>query len=225
MKVLGIYSSPFKAGNTAFLLNLALEEAAKTTGVETEAVALAGLAVGDCRHCNWCIAQQTPDKLCSIEDDALPILRKIRECDVLVLASPVYFGRLSGVMACLIDRTRCFMFGKCGRLALKGKVGIALAVGWSRNFGLENTLASIHNAFLMHEMRTPSCHAAGALYGAAVVSGQRDEELRYRRDKLGVKDDREGLHSTRLLVQEALRIAGASPMPRSQHECKDTSWR
>lgn len=215
MKVLGIHSSPFKTGNTAFLLGLALEEAAKTAGVTTEAVALTGLVIGDCRHCNWCITQQTLEKLCSIEDDTPPILHKIKECDVLVLASPVYFGRLSGSMACLIDRTRCFMFGKCGRLALKGKVGIALAVGWARNFGLETTLASMHNVFLMHEMWTPSCHAAGALYGAAVVSGQRDENLHYKREKLGVKDDCEGLHSTRLLVQEALRVAEARFAPRS----------
>jgi multimeric flavodoxin WrbA len=215
MKVLGIHSSPFKEGNTAFLLDLALEEAAKSEGVTTQAVALAGLVIGDCRHCNWCIAQQTPEKLCSIEDDASAVLHKIRACDVLVLASPVYFGRLSGSMACLIDRTRCFVFGKSGRLALKGKVGVALAVGWSRNFGLETTLASMHNAFLMHEMWTPSCHAAGALYGAAVVSGQRDENMHYKREKLGVKDDREGLHSTRLLMREALRTAAARSVPRS----------
>jgi multimeric flavodoxin WrbA len=215
MKVLGIHSSPFKDGNTAFLLNLALEEAAKAEGVTTEAVALAGLVIGDCRHCNWCITQQTAEKLCSIEDDASPILRKIRECDVLVLASPVNFGRLSGSMACLIDRTRCFMFGKSGRLALKGKVGVALAVGWYRNFGLETTLASLHNAFLMHEMLTPSCHAAGALYGAAVVSGQRDEDMHYKRERLGVKDDHEGLRTTRLLVREALRAAQTRAVPRS----------
>ena len=215
MRVLGIHSSPLKQGNTAFLLDVALAEAARATGVATEAVALANLAIADCRHCNWCVTQQTPEKLCSIEDDASPILLKIKECDVLVLASPVYFGRLSGSMACLIDRTRCFMFGKSGRLALKGKVGVALAVGWSRNFGLETTLASMHNAFLMHEMLTPSCHAAGALYGAAVVAGQRDENMHYKREKLGVKDDREGLHSTRLLIREALRTAQAMSVPRS----------
>ena len=215
MKVLGIHSSPIKNGNTAFLLDYAVGEAAKSEGVTAEAIALSGLTIADCRHCNWCLAQQTPAKLCSIEDDASPILHQIRECDVLVLASPVYFGRMSGNMACLIDRTRCFMFGKSGRLALKGKVGVALAVGWSRNFGLETTLASLHTTFLMHEMLAPSCHAAGALYGAAVVSGQRDEDFKYKREKLGVKDDREGLHATRLLVREALRTAQASAVPRS----------
>jgi len=210
MKILGIHSSPFKQGNTAYLLNSALEEAALAKGVTTEAVALAGLAINDCRHCNWCMTGQTPDKLCACEDGVSPVLHKIRDCDVLVLASPVYFGRMSGSMACLIDRTRCFIFGKNGRLALKGKVGVALAVGWNRNFGLETTLASMHAVFLTHEMLTPACHAAGALYGAAIVSGQRDESFRYKREKLGAKDDLEGQHATRLLVREALRMASMS---------------
>jgi len=207
MKVLGIHSSPIRKGNTAFLLDYALGEAAKAEGVATESIALSGLAIADCRHCNWCMTKQTPEKLCSIEDDASPILQKIRECDVLILASPVYFSRLSGTMACLIDRTRCFTFGKSGHLALKGKVGTALAVGWCRNLGMETTLASLHGAFLVHEMLTPSCHAAGALYGVGVVSGQRDEHFAYKREKLGVKDDLEGLRSTTLLVREALRVA------------------
>jgi len=206
-KVLGIHSSPIKNGNTAWLLEYALREAEKAGEVITEAVALAGLTIADCRHCNWCMAKQTPEKLCSITDDASPILEKIRDCDVLILASPVYFSRLSGTMACLIDRTRCFTFGKNGHLALKDKVGVALAVGWCRNLGMETTLASIHGAFLVHEMLAPSCHAAGALYGAGVVSGQRDETFAYKRDKLGVKDDREGLRSAGLLVLEAIRTA------------------
>lgn len=207
MKVLGIHSSPIKKGNTAYVLNYALEVASKTQGVSTEAVSLAGLSIADCLHCNWCITKQTPDKLCALTDDASPILQKIRGCDVLILASPVYFSRLSGTMACLIDRTRCFTFGKSGHLALKGKVGMALAVGWCRNLGMETTLASLHGAFLVHEMLAPSCHEAGALYGAGVVSGQRDENFAYKREKLSAKDDREGLHSVKLLVGEALRVA------------------
>ena len=206
-KVLGIHSSPIKNGNTAWLLDHAMREAEKAGEVTAETVALSGLTIADCRHCNWCMTKQTPDRLCSIQDDASPILEKIRDCDVLILASPVYFSRLSGTMACLIDRTRCFTFGKSGHLALKGKVGVALAVGWCRNLGMETTLASIHGAFLVHEMLAPSCHAAGALYGVGVVSGQRDEAFSYKRDKLGAKDDREGLHSTGLYVREAIRTA------------------
>lgn len=63
MKVLGIHSSPIKKGNTAFLLDRALEEAGALPGVATEAIALAGLTIGDCRHCNWCMSKQTHDRL------------------------------------------------------------------------------------------------------------------------------------------------------------------
>ena len=207
IKVLGIHSSPIEKGNTAWILDYALQEAEKAEGVKTESVPLTGLTIADCRQCNWCMTKQTPEKLCSIEDDANPILAKVRDCDILILASPVYFSRLSGTMACFIDRTRCFTFGKNGHLSLKGKIGVAIAVGWCRNLGMEMTLASLHGGFLVHEMIAPSCHAAGALYGAAVVSGQRDETFAYKRDKLGVKDDLEGLNSTKLLVREAIRTA------------------
>jgi multimeric flavodoxin WrbA len=207
MKVLGIHSSPIKNGNTAWLLDYALKQAKQAGDVETESVQLSGSKIADCSHCNWCLSKQTPGRPCAIEDDAGPILEKVRACDVLILASPVYFSRLSGTMACFIDRTRCFTFGRNGHLALKGKVGVALAVGWCRNLGMETTLASLHNAFLVHEMVAPACHAAGALYGVGVVSGQRDEDFSYKREKLGVRDDREGLRSTQLLVGEALRVA------------------
>jgi multimeric flavodoxin WrbA len=205
INVLGIHSSPIKKGNTAWVLDYALQEAEKAEGVKTQSVALTGLKIADCNHCNWCMKKQTPEKLCSIEDDANPILEKVQKCDILVLATPVYFSRLSGTMACFLDRTRCFTHGSNGHLALKGKIGVALAVGWRRNLGMETTLASLHSGFLVHEMIAPSCHDAGALYGAAVVSGQRDEAFAYKRDKLGVKDDREGLNSTKLLMDEAVR--------------------
>jgi multimeric flavodoxin WrbA len=207
LKVLGIHSSPIKNGNMDYLLNHALEEASKVEGVSTEAIAIASLSIADCLHCNWCMTKQTTDKFCSITDDASPILKKILDCDILILGSPVYFSRLSGTMACLIDRTRCFTFGKNGHLALKGKVGVALAVGWCRNLGLETTLASLHGAFLVHEMLTPSCHEAGALYGVGVASEQRKENLTYKREKIGVQNDHEGLYSTKLLIRKALYIA------------------
>ncbi|MCK9197336.1 MAG: flavodoxin family protein [Syntrophales bacterium] len=216
--ILGIHSSPFKNGNTAYLLQHSLEEATKMKGVSAESVAIAGLSIADCRHCNWCMRGQTSDTLCSIEDDASPILKKIRDCDLLVLASPVYFSRLSGTMACLIDRTRCFTFGKEGHLALKDKVGIALAVGWCRNTGMETTLASLYGAFLVHEMWTLSCHPAGALYGVGAVAGQRNEDLSYKENKLGVKEDREALRNARLLIRKAVQTArviksSSAPLP------------
>ncbi len=139
MKVLGIHSSPIKNGNTAFLLDLCPRGSGKTEGVSAEAIALSGLTIADCLQCNWCMTKQTPEKTLLHRGRRLPILQKVRDCDVLVLASPVYFSRLSGTMACFIDRTRCFTFGKSGHLALKDKVGSPLQWAGAGTSGMEMT--------------------------------------------------------------------------------------
>ncbi len=201
----GIHSSPIKNGNTAYLLDYALEAARKVDGVVTERVALAGLKIADCRHCNWCVKNQTAERLCLIEDDASPILLKIRDADVLLLVSPVYFARLSGMMACLLDRTRCFIFGKAKHMALKGKVGITMAVGWFRNAGIETTLSSMHNAFLLHEMWIPSVHAVGAMVGVGAVSGHPKQDPSTKEDRLSIMKDSQTLKAADVLVQEAIK--------------------
>jgi len=202
-KVLGINASPIKGGNVEHFLNHALQEAEKEGGVITEAISLRGLKISDCIQCNWCMTKQTADKLCAINDDALPILKKIRDCDVLILASPVYFLRLSGDMACLIDRSRCFIFGKENPMALRGKIGVALAVGWSRNGGIETTLQSIEWGFKVHEMWTPSVHHAASFFGTGAVSGQKIE----KENKLKAMEDKQALRSAGLLVKKAVQMA------------------
>ncbi|PKN35483.1 MAG: flavodoxin family protein [Deltaproteobacteria bacterium HGW-Deltaproteobacteria-19] len=207
IKVLGIHSSPVKDGNTASLTQYALQAAAVDPGVATEMIALAGLAIGDCNHCNWCMRKQTPEKLCSIEDDASEILKKIRDCDILVLATPVYFTRLSGRMACLIDRTRCFTFGRQGHTALRDKVGVAIAVGWLRNFGIESTLQSLHNAFLLHEMWTPAVHHAGVACGVGAMAGKLGDDGTFSDRKRAVMDDAWALSATTQLMKKAVETS------------------
>jgi len=207
IKVLGIHSSPFTDGNTASLTEYALRMSAEEGGVETELIALAGLAIGDCTQCNWCMRRQTPEKYCRIEDDASEILRKIRHCDVLVLATPVYFTRLSGTMASLVDRTRCFTFGRQGHTALRDKVGVAIAVGWLRNFGIESTLQSLHSAFLLHEMWTPAVHHAGVSYGIGAVAGKLNEDGTFSDRKRAVMDDAWTLSATGQVMKKAVRTA------------------
>jgi len=207
IRVLGIHSSPVKNGNTASLTEYALQAAAQGSGVATEMIALADLAIGDSNHCNWCMRKQTTEKLCSIEDDASDILQKIRACDVLVLATPVYFTRLSGRMACLVDRTRCFTFGRQGHTALRDKVGVAIAVGWLRNFGVESTLQSLHNAFLLHEMWTPAVHHAGVACGIGAVAGKLNDDGTFSDRKQAVMDDAWALSATEQVMKKAVQTA------------------
>lgn len=55
MKILAINGSHRAGQNTAFLLNLALEEA-KARGAETELIELSELNIEYCNGCNRCLA-------------------------------------------------------------------------------------------------------------------------------------------------------------------------
>ncbi len=147
IKVLGICGSPIKKGNTEVFLEEALKSAKEIEGVETQLLTLAHMDIHDCLHCNWCIRSQKEGQFCSQKDDMSEIYPLILETDALLLASPVYLGRLSGYLACFIDRLRLFMHGNYYAFKLRDKVGGALAVSWFRSGGGELTLLTINRAF------------------------------------------------------------------------------
>ena len=55
------------------------------------------------------MACKTKRDTCILEDDLAPVLNAVKEADLLVLASPVYFGDLSGQMKCFFDRTYSYI--------------------------------------------------------------------------------------------------------------------
>ena len=102
MKVLGILGSPRKDGNTEILLDRALA-GAKAGGAETEKVVLNELKFRPCQECGGCDATGE----CVIRDDMQGLYRKIEEADVLIVASPIFFGSLSAQTKAMIDRHQC----------------------------------------------------------------------------------------------------------------------
>jgi len=168
-----------------------LEEALKVAGdkkdVDTKLVSLYGKNINGCQHCNWCLRGQKKGQFCHQKDDMNEIYPLILEADGLVLASPVYFGRLSGHLANFVDRLRVFVHGNYYGGKLKDKAGSALAASWFRAEGEETTLLSINYAFWRLGMLTTE--GAAGLQGAAGVStvdgtGKFDSE-----DKLMVLKD------------------------------------
>ncbi len=133
INVLGICGSPIKGGNTEAFLKESLRAAEATGDVKAKLIALAGKDIRDCRHCNWCLRKQEEGKFCAQQDDMVEIYPELLKADALLLASPVYIGRLSGYMACFTDRLRVFAWGNVYRGKLGSKVGGALAVSWGRN--------------------------------------------------------------------------------------------
>ncbi len=104
MKVIGVNGSPRKKWNTATLLEKALEGAA-SRGAETESFHLYDL---DYKGCVSCFACKTRDGKsygrCARQDELTPILNKIEAAGGIILASPIYYGTVTGEMRSFMER-------------------------------------------------------------------------------------------------------------------------
>lgn len=141
MKIIGVSGSP-RRGNTEWMLNKLLETAARN-GAEVEILLLRKMNVRTCLGCMACDEGGRERKgICKIKDDMAEVFPKLLAADTIVLATPVYFDMLSGLLKNFLDRT-CPIWPK-----LKGKRVAGLAVA-EENIGqaVQNleTYASICN--------------------------------------------------------------------------------
>ncbi len=104
MKVLAVCGSARKKGNTAMLLESALE-GAKRKGAETELVRLYSLRFTGCVSCFECkkIGGKSYGR-CAVKDDLREVLDKVLEADALILGTPVYFGGETGETRSFLER-------------------------------------------------------------------------------------------------------------------------
>ncbi len=102
--VLGINGSPRKSWNTATLLEKTLEGAA-SAGARTELVHLYDLDFVGCTSCFACKLKEGKSYgRCAVRDGLSPVLEQVREADALILGSPIYFGTVTGMMRCCMER-------------------------------------------------------------------------------------------------------------------------
>jgi|UniRef100_A0A7C3WIG0 multimeric flavodoxin WrbA len=101
MKILAIWASPRKGGNSEILLNSFLEGAADA-GAGVEKIALRELRITPCLEIYHCFKDGT----CPIKDDMQPLYEKLLAAEVVALASPIFFYSLSAQAKAMIDRTQ-----------------------------------------------------------------------------------------------------------------------
>ena len=99
VKVLGIYGSPRKGGNTDTLLDEALK-GAKEAGAKVESLRVCDFKINPCRGCHEC----SKKGICVIKDEMQEIYPRLMEADIVILASPIYFYGVTGWTKALIDR-------------------------------------------------------------------------------------------------------------------------
>jgi len=105
MKIVCLLGSPRSNGNSATIANRFMETAA-ALGAETRTFELNRL---NYRGCQACYACKTKLDKCILEDDLTGVLAAVREADTVVLATPVYYGDITGQLKCFIDRTFSYL--------------------------------------------------------------------------------------------------------------------
>ena len=105
MKIVAILGSPRSKSNSSGLA-LKILEKAKELGAETQEFVLNKLQYKGCQACETC---KTKLDHCVLKDDLTQVLDAIHQADAVILASPNYFGEVSGQFKSFFDRTYSFL--------------------------------------------------------------------------------------------------------------------
>ena len=98
-KLLIVNGSPNENGADGKIAKMIAEDV-KRYDYETEIVTIGKMDINGCRACMAC--KKTGE--CVQKDDMTQMYEKIRSSDMIILASPIYFGAETGQMKCFVDR-------------------------------------------------------------------------------------------------------------------------
>ena len=162
MKVLMINGSPHENGNTALALK-EMQTVFEAEGVEVDLVQVGHLTVKGCTGCAACFKLGK----CVMDDIVCEISEKFKECDGMVIASPVYYASANGTLISLLDR----LFYS-SRFDKRMKVGASVAV--ARRGGCSATFDQLNKYFTISGMPVASSQYWNSVHGA--LPGQAAED-------------------------------------------------
>jgi len=100
-KIVILNGSPRKNGNTSALVK-AFTEGAESAGHTVTEFFLDRMDIHGCKGCFG--GHSSKDCPCVQRDDMTKIYPAVKECDVIVLATPLYYWNMSGQIRTVIDR-------------------------------------------------------------------------------------------------------------------------
>lgn len=124
MKAVCIVGSPRESGSTAFIVDQIIA-GMREQDAEVICYALGALSIGYCRGCRTC----GQSGRCVQRDDMDHIIADLMHADVVLVASPSYWGDVTGQLKVFIDRCLPLCNAQTGTTSVPpGKVGIAVAI-------------------------------------------------------------------------------------------------
>jgi len=164
MKVLLINGSPRPNGNTA----LALSEMKKIfdgSGVETTLFHIGSKPVRGCIACNSC----KKNGKCAFDDAVNEIAPSFKECDGIVIGSPVYYASANATVIAFLDR---LFYSTPFDKTMK----VGAAVVSARRGGLSATFDEINKYFTISGMPVASSQYWNSVHGRNPGEAAQDAE-------------------------------------------------
>lgn len=101
MKVLTILGSPRKNATSTAIAKRFIEEAA-SLGAD---VTTYDLNTMDYKGCQGCYGCKTGKEMCVLKDDLTPLFEEMPEADIMVFASPIFYGDITAQLKGFFDRS------------------------------------------------------------------------------------------------------------------------
>lgn len=139
MKILVLNGSPRAHGNTTALVDTFVDEADKA-GHNVSVFQIGNKDIRGCKNCDACRAALNGN--CVQKDDMQEIYPVMRECEMLVIASPIYYYSLTGQTHCAIERIYAFK-----RLPKLKKAALLLTAGGG---GFTSAIQTYKDAVIGH---------------------------------------------------------------------------
>lgn len=116
MKILVLNGSPRQSGNTMQMVQ-AFREGAEAAGHYVHVVDVCRKRIAGCLACEYC---HTKGKgTCIQKDDMQEVYDLLKDAEMIVLASPIYYHGISGQLKCTVDRFYAAAYPKKPRLLKK----------------------------------------------------------------------------------------------------------
>ena len=164
MKVLMINGSPHSRGNTYVALH-EMEKVFLEESIKTEIVQVGSKDIRGCVACNSCVEKGK----CVFNDIVNDIAPKFKECDGIVIGSPVYFASANGTLVSFIDR---LFYSMTADKTMK----VGAAVVSCRRGGNSATFDELNKYFTISQMPIASSQYWNMVHGNSPEEVQQDLE-------------------------------------------------
>ncbi|MDR1347565.1 MAG: flavodoxin family protein [Prevotellaceae bacterium] len=165
-KVIAINGSPNENGNTAYALSV-IGEIFKNENIKFEIIHIGKNDIRGCIACMRCHNEQTVCVHAVAEEKAW--IETMKTADALILASPTYFGGITGTMKSFLDKAFY-----SGSKYFSHKVGATIVT--TRRTGASMTFEGLNQYFTINQMPVASSTYWNNIRGLTIDDLQQDGE-------------------------------------------------